>query len=56
MSAIEDLIKILNLINLINQYNKKFNQDFKLYWLGNSYKNFKLLSKIKNYKSCNRNS
>ena len=39
-------------INLINQYNKKFNQDFKLILAGsNSYINFKLLSKIKNFNS-----
>ena len=40
-----------SIINLINLYNKKFNEDFKLILAGsNSYKNFKLLSKIKYHK------
>ncbi|MDA9746861.1 glycosyltransferase family 4 protein [Prochlorococcus sp. AH-736-M13] len=43
---------IESIINLINLYNKKFNEDFQLILAGsNSYKNFKLLSKIKNHKS-----
>ena len=43
---------IATIINLINQYNKKFNKDFKLILAGSkSYKNLKLLKKIKNHKS-----
>ena len=41
-----------SIINIINQYNKKFNKDFKLILAGsNSYKNFKLLKKIESHKS-----
>ena len=43
---------IESVIKLVNQFNKKFNKNFKLILAGsNSYKNFKLLSKIKNNKS-----
>ena len=43
---------IESVINLINNYNKKFNKNFKLILAGsNSYKNFKLLSIIKDHKS-----